>query len=275
VTAYLSGATEVVALTGGYHHAVWLATQPDGRQVVVKTTEGAPPGMFAAEAEGLTVLRESGAVSAPRVLDVADAHLVLERLDPLPEGDEDYWERAGHALAALHGVRHDRFGWHADNWLGPTRQYNEWNADGYEFFAERRILRYLAEPRVAEALDAADRRGVERVCARLGELVPPDRPALTHGDLWVGNMLSDAGAPAFIDPAVSYNWPAVDVSMMLFTRPVPARFFDAYHEVLPPHQGWREHARVLHLREHLCVLAQGMSIDGTAGKVRDTVAAYG
>jgi hypothetical protein len=78
---------------------------------------------------------------------------------------------------------HDRFGWERDNWLGRYRQENAWTADGYEFFAQRRLLRWLPDRRVRAALDERDRLALERLCARLPEVVPPRPACLTHGDL--------------------------------------------------------------------------------------------
>jgi fructosamine-3-kinase len=275
VTPFLDDAVDVRQLTGGTHHQVWLATQPDGSRVVVKSTPGCPTGMFEAEAEGLTVLRDSGAIGVPRVVDVGTEYLVLEALQPPPgPADTGFWDRAGRALARLHAIGHDRFGWHRDNWLGPTRQVNTWTADGYEFFARHRILRYLAEPAVAAVLAPADRAGVERICARLPQLLPPSRPALTHGDLWLGNLLATAdGTVAVIDPAVCWSWPGTDVSMMLYSGPpVPDRFFAAYHELRPPEPGWRDHLFLLHLRELLCLLSQGET--AAAQPVLDLVGRY-
>jgi fructosamine-3-kinase len=48
--------------------------------------------------------------------------------------------------------------------LGRLRQVNTWNADGHEFFAEHRLLRYLTEPPAEQALTADDRHAVERLC---------------------------------------------------------------------------------------------------------------
>jgi fructosamine-3-kinase len=275
VTPFLDYAVETQQLAGGTHHRVWLATQPDGSRLVVKATPGCPAGMFEAEAEGLTVLRDSGAFWTPRVIDVGAGFLVIEALSPVPGPvDAGFWERAGRALARLHSIGNDRFGWHRDNWLGPTRQVNTWTTDGYEFFARCRILRYLTEPNVEAVLEAADRAAIERICARLPQLLPQPRPALTHGDLWPGNMLATSDdTPALIDPAVSWNWPDVDVSMMLYSGlPTPDRFFDAYHELRPPEPGWRDHLLLLHLRELLCVLAQGDA--SVAARVLDLVSRY-
>lgn len=255
----LDDAVEKVPLAGGTNHSGWLVTRPDGSRVAVKTTENLPADVFETEAEGLLALRDSGAVAAPAVLEVGPDYLVLEGLDPAPDHDDArFWEEAGRALARLHSIRGERFGWHHDNWLGLVRQVNTWAEDCYEFFTQHRVLRYLPEPAVAAVLDRADRAAVERICAKLPELVPPSYPALTHGDLWWGNVMATAaGRPALIDPAVSWSWPEVDISMMSCADPAPECFFSAYHEILPPEPGWQERMRLLHLRELLSVIAHG------------------
>jgi len=112
---------EARRLTGGDIHATWLVTRADGSRVVVKTTPGVPDGMFAVEAEGLAAIRASGAMAAPRVLAVGASHLVMEAFVPRRPDDRErpeFWERAGRALAGMHRVRGQRFGWHRDGWLG-------------------------------------------------------------------------------------------------------------------------------------------------------------
>lgn len=265
-------------LTGGANHSGWLVTETDGSRYAVKTTPDLPAGLFEAEAEGLTVLRETGCVGAPGVLDVGADYLKLEALNPAPGLDDAaFWERLGRELAQLHlTTRHTRFGWHRDNWLGTVRQYNAWTDDCYEHFVQLRVLRYLSEPVVAETLSAADRAGIERICARLPELLPPSYPALTHGDFWHGNVLVDAtGRPAVIDPHVSYSWPEVDVSLMLCYGG-PERFFAAYHEVLPPASAdWRDQLRLVHLRELLSVLAHGDDVHNVHQHIVALVKRYG
>ena len=58
-----------------------------------------------------------------------------------------------------------------------------WAADGHGFFAQHRLLRYLGEPLVEQAVASADRRALERFCARMPEIIPAMPPVLTHGDL--------------------------------------------------------------------------------------------
>lgn len=252
VLAGLGG--EPVRLTGGVVNTVWLVRGPE-RDVVLKTASDAPPGLFEVEAEGLAVLRRHG-LRTPDVLEVGDDWLLLEALTPrLPETDA-FWESAGRAVAALHGVRGPGFGWDRDGWLGLLPQRNAWHDDGHAFFAEHRLLRYLGEPKVEALLTADDRAAVARLCARLPEILPAVPPSLTHGDLWRNNIAATAdGGPAFLDPAVSWTWPEVDLSTMFCSTDPPARFFDAYHEVRPPDAGWRDRMPVVFLREALSSLA--------------------
>lgn len=259
IPAGLPGAgeiTEARRLAGGYDHQVWLLTRSDGSQAVVKTSEQMRPGLFAAEAQALDAIRATGAVATPRVFHAAHGHLVLEALRPAPADDNVFWERAGQAVAALHAVHGPGYGWPHDNWLGLLPQHNSWCQDGHEFFIRHRVLRFLPEPRLRAVLDAGARGAIEKICARLRDLVPPMPPALCHGDLWAGNVLAThQGQPAVIDPAVCYMWPEVDLSMMYCAPQSPGRFFAAYHEIHPPHPGWQQRMRLLHLRELLSLLA--------------------
>jgi fructosamine-3-kinase len=180
----------------------------------------------------------------------------MSALNPVIPDTPGFWERAAQSIAALHEVTGPRYGWHRDGTLGRLVQENAWDDDGFRFFAERRVLRYLREPKVEAILDAADRAGLERVCARLPELLPPAPPTLTHGDLWRANVIADLdGSPVFIDPSVSYTWPEVDISMLYCTGGVPDTFFDTYYELRPSIGDWRERMDLLHLRELLCIVA--------------------
>ncbi len=266
-------AASVTRLDGGEVSSTWLVCLADGRRVVVKGGRAAPGGLFAEEPAGLAVLRTSGGLCTPQVLSIGATFLVLEALNPRIPDVPAFWEAAARAVAGLHAHVSPRHGWDHDGWLGWLPQENAWEQDGHRFFAERRILRYLREPAAQRALDASDRAGLERLCARLPVLVPASPAVLTHGDLWRGNMVADpAERPVFIDPAVSWTWAEADLSMMYCNGGAPARFFDAYHELNPPPAGgWRERMELLHLRELLAVVAHFGPARDCVGRIRDVI----
>ena len=268
----------VEPVTGGLAALAGIATREDAPPVFVKAFADTPDtDLFAAEADGLTALRELGGAATPDVIRADRELLVLSVLRSRPRS-ESFWERFADTLARLHSTTtHPRFGWHRDNWLGRRRQFNTWSEDGFAFFAEHRLLRWLGEPRVEAALDAGDRAALERLCHRLPDLLP-DRPAcLTHGDMWTQNLMATPdGRPALIDPAVSYMWAEVDLAHVWTTSPPPEAqpFFARYAELTSLDAGWPERMPIIQLRQHLAVLAQFDPDWGAADQIRATLAPF-
>ncbi len=170
-----------------------------------------------AEAEGLRALGAAGA-PVPEVFAVADNMLVLEYVSGPPA-----WAALGMALAGVHGVTTERYGWHRDNWIGPLEQPNRWHDDWPTFFAQCRIRPHL------HALPADVRRRVERALdGPLGELLPAHPPAsLVHGDLWSGNV---AGGRCLIDPAVAYCDREYELAFMALFGGIPDALWTAYEQ---------------------------------------------
>ncbi|MEU1590669.1 fructosamine kinase family protein [Micromonospora sp. NPDC005710] len=278
---HLAGMPEVVAVqpvSGGLAALAGIATRRDAPTVFVKAFAESPADdVFVAEAEGLAALRDLGGVATPEVILAGRDVLVLSVLRPRPRS-EAFWVQVAHLLAHLHlSTTHPRFGWHHDNWLGRRRQVNTWNDDGFAFFAEHRLLRWLDQPRVEAALDTEDRAALERLCDRLPDLLP-ERPAcLTHGDLWAQNILATADdEPALIDPAVSYLWAEVDLAHVWSTSPPPEarRMFEVYAELTSLDADWEARMPVIQLRQHLAVLAQFTDDWGAADQIRAVLAPF-
>lgn len=265
------GAVEVTPAAGGLAATAGIARLADGTSVFVKAFDEPLGNAFETEAEGLAALREH--VATPEVLLATPDLLVLEALEPRP-ATKEFWVQLGHDLARLHSVTSTRFGWHRDNWLGRKQQHNGWHDDGFAFFAENRLLRWLNEPRVREVVDA---RALERLCDRLPELLPAKPAVLTHGDLWMHNVLATAsGQPALIDPAVSYTWAEVDLAHLFTTVPPPeaTAFFDLYADLTGLDDDWRQRMPIIQLRQHLAVIAQFDPDWGAAEIVRETLAPF-
>ncbi|MEU7476745.1 fructosamine kinase family protein [Lentzea sp. NPDC042327] len=271
-TAGLTDVTAVEPVEGGLAAVAGIAVRDPGPPLFVKSFADVPADdLFAAEADGLRALRERGGLTTPEVVLVTRDLLALSVLRERPT-EEAFWEQLAHALARLHtSTVHDRFGWEHDNWLGRYRQVNTWTADGHEFFARHRLLRWLPERRVRAALDERDRRALERLCDRLPELLPANPACLTHGDLWTQNVLATAdGRPAVIDPAVSYTWAEVDLAH-LWCSPHPPeakRFFAVYAELTGLDDDWRSRMPVVQLRQSLALIAMFDHGWGAADQVR-------
>lgn len=269
--------TSMRRLSGGYVASAWLVTFSDGSRVAAKTMTGAPANLFQIEAEGLTALAATGHLRTPGVIAAGGRLLVLEALAQRDDS-ERAWEAFAQDLAAVHRITvHDRFGWSADGYLGRVTQRNPWTVSGHEFFARHRVLRYLEEPTVLQELTSSDWQALERFCDRLTEIIPAMPPALTHGDLWSGNLLSaDDGRIAVIDPAVSYTWAEVDLSMLwCCQRPSASqRFFDVYQEINPSAPGWAERMPLLHVRELLSSIAHIGDSEGEVGRLRSILAPF-
>lgn len=209
----------------------------DGRAVFVKHRSAAPAGMFRAEAAGLEWLGQAGALRVPEVVAVGAEWLALEWIDrgaPGPGTDE----ALGRGLAQLHRAGADAFGAAHPGFIGPLAAPNDPRPTWPEFLAECRLIP-LAH---TAGLDADSRALLDRVLARLPDLVgPAEPPARLHGDLWAGNRMTDSsGAPVLVDPAAYGGHREVDLAMMRLFGGFSDRVFAAYDEEYPLAPDWRE-----------------------------------
>lgn len=241
-------------LEGGMISLTRRITTSEGT-FVLKQCATPPPNLYQIEAEGLRALEVPGGPRVPKILSVGDDHLLLEDLGKHEPGP-GFWEEFGRRVARMHSYTKPQYGFDHDNYLGTLLMDNTWSDDGWEFFARTRMLRFLGEPLAEENLTAEDRKQVEKLAARLPELIPYQPPSLIHGDLWTSNMLvAPDGQPAVIDPAVYYGWPEAELSMTCAYDGVGPEFLEAYREMNPLEPGWTERFEILNIREILSMIA--------------------
>ncbi len=239
--------SEVVStrpLSGGCVGQVSLVTLADGQELVAKSGGGA------LDVEGwmLGVLAERSRLPVPEVYLCEPDLLVMQRV-PGETGCRPSAEaHAAELLADLHSVTADSFGLERDTLIGGLRQPNEPSDSWIEFFRERRLTHIARE---CARAGRAPERLVGRVRA-LGERLPglidePEAPALLHGDLWGGNILSAGDrVTGLIDPAVSYGHPEIELAFTtLFSTFTPA-FYEAYASRRPIRDGFFETRRDLY-----------------------------
>ncbi len=264
VLAYLEaqgwgGAIRLQAVDGGCINNGHVVDCAHGPRLFLKTNPNPPPDLFAREADGLRALHQPGAPRVPRPLLAGPDFLLLEYLAPAPPAAAA-WETFGRRLAALHAPAGPHFGFAHTNYLGSTPQPNPPTADGFDFFAEQRLLYQGRLARERGHLSGASLRALERLAARLRDRVPAQPPSLIHGDLWSGNVIPGPdGDLSLIDPAAHYGWAEAELAMTALFGGFPEAFYRAYAAAAeaggrPLAQGFRQRFGVYnlyHLLNHL------------------------
>jgi fructosamine-3-kinase len=225
-----------------------------GKSLFLKHHDQAPDGMFSAEAIGLDALESADALRIPRVLHVEDDFILLEDLGEGTRGS-NYWQELGAGLAEIHGTQQSRFGFITDNFCGSTPQENTFTENGFEFFANYRILKLASIAFHRSLLNRDDLTNLEAIAENLPRWIPPQTPVLIHGDLWSGNIHCDErGNPALIDPATYWGWAEAELAMTQLFGGFNDSFYGSYAEVSDMEPDWRERVplyNLYHLLNHL------------------------
>ena len=233
-------------LPGGSICTATRLTLDDGSSVFAKTWPSGPPPehFFAAEAAGLSWLRDAGAVPVPEVIAELPDMLVLEWVESAPATPVAA-ERFGRELAALHRAGAPHFGAAWPGYIGALPMPNEpdpgpWPA----WFASRRLEPYLKISADRGALPAPDVAAVARLLDNIDGYAGPagnEPPARLHGDLWPGNLLWSAGRVWLVDPAAQGGHRETDLANLALFGGAPHldRILAGYQEVWPLSPGWQ------------------------------------
>ena len=202
------------------------------------------PDMFEKEALGLTLLKETNAITVPHVIGFGehgnDAFLILNYIKAAPK-ESGFWENFGRKMAALHQNSSEQFGLNHDNYIGSLPQSNKQHKSWEVFFREERL-----EPQIVMAynnskIDSSMLKMFDRFFNKLNNLFPIEPPSLIHGDLWGGNfMVDEKGKALIIDPAVYYGHREMDLGMSQLFGGFDRQFYRAYHNSYPLASGWQE-----------------------------------
>lgn len=247
-----SGIRSASRVSGGsINEAARLETVSRG-SCFLKWNSGADPEMFEKEVRGLNLLEEAGSgLRLPETVFWGEAegtgYLLMEYV---PEGTPggNSARDFGRSLARLHGRSRETFGLDHHNYIGRLPQSNTPHDNWNDFFRSERL-----DPQLRMAVDAGllpeEIRGrFETLYRKLDELIPPEPPALLHGDLWGGNWFYDASGRAVLyDPAVYYGHREIELAFTHLFGGFPREFYRAYEEARPLEPGFSGRREIYNL----------------------------
>ncbi|MCU0389306.1 MAG: fructosamine kinase family protein [Chitinophagaceae bacterium] len=209
------------------------------------------PGMLMDEAEGLQLLKESKTIIVPEAISSGVVsgfqYLMLEWIStgrPQP----GFWETFGGQLAQLHGNSRSSFGLHFDNYIGTLRQFNTDTNSFVAFYTHHRILPLAKKLLDNSIYHPGEFQMFEKFCCKLNDLIPDEKPALLHGDLWAGNyLINERGQPVLIDPAPYFGHREADIAMTRLFGGFDNDLYDSYHYHNPLQPGWEKRVPIFQL----------------------------
>lgn len=261
-------------LTGGLLGPIYEMQDERLGRCVVKTA--GPDGGLGIEGWMLSYLRDHADFPVPAVHYGDEQLLIMDYIAGRGRLNARAQAHAGELLAALHNVTADRFGLERDTTIGRLPQPNPQMPSWCQFFREAR-LRHMAQAAYREErLDHILLARVEALAADLERFIPDDvTPSLIHGDMWTGNVIPAGGQIAgFIDPAIYYADPEVELAFSTLFGTFGDSFFRRYHEIRPIRPGFFEQRLELYNLYPLLVHVRHFG-GGYVADVQRTLARFG
>lgn len=252
--------TTIQSLSGGDINDVFLLNTSEGKKVVKINNAIKFPRMFEAEMAGMKALKAAKAIDVPKMIDVyteGNYSCLLMEYRETGAKSSNFLKLFGKQIADLHKNTQSNFGFSEDNYIGSLPQHNNTHKNIVDFYIEERL-----QPQFTLAKEKGYSLGdTKKFCSALYHLIPQEKPALIHGDLWNGNYLVNAdGNPCLIDPAVAYAPREMDLSMMKLFGGFSEELFNTYFEEFPVEKDFEERVpiwQLYYLLVHLNLFGTG------------------
>ncbi len=200
------------------------------------------PQMFEKESLGLKLLQATNCIDITEVIQVGEIgehQFILMAYIRAGRRAQPYWSVMGEQLANLHRNTHSHFGLDYNNYIGSLVQKNSLKENWVDFFIEERLAVQLSLDEENNKISLQLRKQFEVLYKKLPDLLPQEKPALLHGDLWSGNVMVNAlGEPTLIDPAVYYGNREAELAFTLLFGGFNSQFYSAYQKAFPLSPGF-------------------------------------
>ncbi|MDG1279482.1 MAG: fructosamine kinase family protein [Algoriphagus sp.] len=194
------------------------------------------------EANGLRILKKSTFLKVPETYGsgrIGDYNYLLSEFIPTGRYQLDYWENLGIGLAHLHLTESNRFGFEEDNYIASIHQKNNQCSNWADFFIEQRLEPLAGKAYFDKLIPLEFLKKFQEIYPKIESIFPDEKPALIHGDLWSGNVLSNSsGEPCLIDPAVYFGHREMDLAFSRLFGGFDSLFYESYESVFPLESGF-------------------------------------
>jgi protein-ribulosamine 3-kinase len=209
------------------------------------------PSMFDAESKGLRLLKQHSSIYIPAVIGCFEESsyqgIVLEFIESKTKSGS-YWSDLGGHLAMLHKNSNGYFGLDHANYIGSLQQFNEGSSSWTTFFIEQRLDVQIKLAINSSHFDGSILKLFENLYKRLPSIFPEEKPALLHGDLWSGNVITtETGNPCLIDPAVYFGQREAELSFTQLFGGFADEFYESYEDSFPLAPGFDQRADIYNL----------------------------
>ncbi len=193
--------------------------------------------MFQSEKDGLEALSRGNIIKTPEVFICEpwqEAAFLIMEFVPSGRAKDSAMAVLGRQLAQLHIQECSSFGWNRNNFIGSLPQSNNRSDSWAEFYMSERLQPQFKIAFDQGLLSRKEIPSTEKMSAVIVDLCGEVKPSLLHGDLWGGNyLISEAGVPYLIDPAVYEGHGEVDIAMSKLFGGFGPHFYRGYEEIIP------------------------------------------
>lgn len=243
--------SEIRSIGGGCINEAFSLKTNTGKYFIKYNSATEFPGMFKKEAAGLKILADTKTLEIPEIIATGEAgknsYLLLQYIEN-STSRPNFWIDFGTKLADLHRKTNNLFGLDHDNYIGSLVQKNKLHSDFISFFISERIEPQLKNARNKGAFSLSEMHYFESLFNTLHNIIPVEKPALIHGDLWSGNfMVNTNGLACLIDPAVYYGHREADIAMTQLFGGFYPEFYHAYNHAWPMEKDWQKRIDIFNL----------------------------